>query len=126
MTKKLSIDNKTEIISSNLSSRELGKKHGVHHSVINDLNKESRDIMRAHWEAKSKRLGRPKKKSPEPLVIQKEEFEHEKIALKIKIEWLELLLEQSTEDRDYAHKILKSISKPIKDFDIVDLKKRHK
>jgi hypothetical protein len=80
--------------------------------------------MKAHWATKSQRRGRPKKAADNPLVTQQEEFNHERYALETKMGWLELLLKQATEDRDYAQKILKSIRQPIKNFEVADLKKK--
>lgn len=108
MIKKLSVDDKTAILSSPASSRELGKKYGVHHSVINDLRKEAKDIMKAHWEAKSQRRGRPKNETPDPLIVQENNFERERYGHKIKSEWLELQLKHALDERDYAQKLIKS------------------
>jgi hypothetical protein len=108
MKAKLSNKDKLEIISSTESTRSMGEKYGVHHSVISDLRTEARELMITHWEAKSKRHGRPRKE-----VKSQEEKAREKKLLhfEIKQDWLELCLRHACEERDDALQYVKASDK---------------
>jgi predicted DNA-binding protein YlxM (UPF0122 family) len=104
MSKKLTLSDKVEIsLSRQESLRELADRYGVHHSVIDDIFKESEKILMQYWDEKSKRKGRP----PTPLDAQAElmaQTDSEKkelnkqVALKqMRIDWLELQLKWANE-----------------------------
>jgi hypothetical protein len=86
----------------------MGEKYGVHHSVINDLREEAQEVMKLHWEAKSKRIGRPKNEGPTPLEVQEKSFARERQGFDIQRQWLELQLKHALNERDCAHGLIKS------------------
>ncbi len=84
--------------------RDLGNELDVHHSTIKSVREEAADVLRCYWDAKSKRVGRPRKEVPpaneelQQLQAQAEEAE-EQLALKqMRIDWLELKLKWSEEE----------------------------
>jgi len=92
MSKKLDIPTKVNIILSREQSlRELAATYRVHHSSIDDLFKESAEVLRQYWEEKSQRIGRPAKGHDEDGSDDKELTKQ--LALKqMRIDWLELQL----------------------------------
>jgi hypothetical protein len=88
--------------------RDLGNELDVHHSTIKSVREEAADVLRCYWDAKSKRVGRPRKEVPpaneelQQLEAQAEEAE-EQLALKqMRIDWLELKLKWSNEELSEA------------------------
>jgi predicted nucleic acid-binding Zn-ribbon protein len=88
--------------------RDLGNELDVHHSTIKSVREEAADVLRRYWDAKSKRVGRPRKEVPpaneelQQLKAQAEEAE-EQLALKqMRIDWLELKLKWSNEELSEA------------------------
>jgi hypothetical protein len=88
--------------------RDLGNELDVHHSSIISVRVEAADVLRRYWDAKSKRVGRPRKEVPpaneelQQLKAQAEEAE-EQLALKqMRIDWLELKLKWSNEELSEA------------------------
>lgn len=88
--------------------RDLGNELDVHHSTIKSVREEAADVLRCYWDAKSKRVGRPRKEVPpaneelQQLKAQAEEAE-EQLALKqMRIDWLELKLKWSNEELSEA------------------------
>ncbi len=71
MTKKLDINQKVDmVLSREKSLRDIGEEHGLHHSSVDDIYKESEEVLRDHWQEKSKRHGRPGK--PEELKLKEQ------------------------------------------------------
>ncbi len=88
--------------------RDLGNELDVHHSTIKSVREEAADVLRRYWDAKSKRVGRPRKEvfpvneELQQLKAQAEEAE-EQLALKqMRIDWLELKLKWSNEELNEA------------------------
>ncbi len=88
--------------------RDLGNELDVHHSTIKSVREEAADVLRRYWDAKSKRVGRPRKEvfpvneELQQLKAQAEEAE-EQLALKqMRIDWLELKLKWSNEELSEA------------------------
>ena len=101
--------------------RDLGNELDVHHSTIKAVREEAADVLHRYWDAKSKRVGRPRKEVPpdskelQQLKAQAEEAE-EQLALKqMRIEWLELKLKWSDEElREAKVKRAKQLKKKRK------------
>lgn len=101
--------------------RDLGEELDVHHSTIKTVREEAADVLRRYWDAKSKRVGRPRKEVPpdnkelQQLKAQAEEA-GEQLALKqMRIEWLELKLKWSDEElREAKVKRTKQLKKKRK------------
>ncbi len=101
--------------------RDLGEELNVHHSTIKTVREEAADVLRRYWDAKSKRVGRPRKEVPpdnkelQQLKAQAEEAE-EQLALKqMRIDWLELKLKWSDEElREAKVKRAKQLKKKRK------------
>ena len=69
MSQKLDIESKVDIVLSREESlRDIAAKYGVHHSSIDDLFKESAEVLNHYWEEKSSRKGRPEKEKPDDLL----------------------------------------------------------
>lgn len=98
-SKKLSIKNKVDIVLSREKSlRRIAAEYGVHHCSVDDIFKESGEILRRYWNEKSERKGRPPKakdmKGEESIKTEAEKKElSRQVALKqMRIDWLELQL----------------------------------
>ncbi len=84
--------------------RDLGEELDVHHSTIKAVREEAADVLRGYWDAKSKRVGRPRKKVPpaseelRQLKAQAEKAEEQLALRQIRIEWLELKLKWHVEE----------------------------
>lgn len=101
--------------------RDLGDELDVHHSTIKAVREEAADVLRRYWDAKSKRVGRPRTEVPpdnEDLLRLKAKAEEarEELALRqMRIEWLELKLKWSDEElRDAKVKRAKQLKKKRK------------
>ena len=65
MEKKLKLDDKVNIVlSRDQSLRKIAEKYQVHHSTIDDIFLESKELLTKYWEAKSNNVGRPKQTEP--------------------------------------------------------------
>jgi hypothetical protein len=98
--KKLDIDEKCTIaLSVHKSNRELGEKYGVHHSTINDIQKECKQVLYDHLENKPLQTGRPTKdQTSETAIVSETEIAElkKKCALQeLQIDYLKLQLEFS-------------------------------
>ena len=101
--------------------RDLGEELCVHHSTIKIVREEAADVLRRYWEAKSKRLGRPRKEVPpdneelHQLKTQTEEAREELALRQMRIEWLEQNLKWRDEElRDAKVKRAKQLKKKQK------------
>ena len=101
--------------------RDLGNDLDVHHSTIKAVREEAADVLRRYWDAKSKRVGRPRKEVPpahdelEQLNAQAQETKEELALRQIRIEWLELKLKWSDEElREAKVKRAKQLKKKRK------------
>lgn len=72
--KKLTTEEKLRLLSlsGEKSLRELAEEFGLHHSSIDEIINESKEILAEHWNEKAKRVGRPKKKVNEEEIKIKE------------------------------------------------------
>jgi hypothetical protein len=122
MNKKLTTEQKLAIVLSRTRSlRAIAEDYGVHHSIIDDIFKESEKLLHKYWHEKSMRTGRPSKAcdaSTDALT----QSEHEKqslekeLALKqMRIDFLELKLkwehERAQEEQRKVRKHLKKKKK---------------
>ncbi len=129
MKKKLDIPAKVNIVLSREQSlREIAAKHGVHHSSIDDLFKESTEVLTQYWEEKSQRIGRPGKAEDDE-VLNSESDNNElskQLALKqMRIDWLELQLKIEKE-RAAEAKLKKSVHLKKKEkIAIIELTTNH-
>ena len=122
MNKKLETEQKVEIVLSRIKSlRALADEHGVHHSTIDDICKESEKVLREYWTEKSERKGRPSK-APDNEVIELTKAQQEKASLQKELalkqmrnDFLELRLkwehERAQEEHRKARKQLKKKKK---------------
>lgn len=101
--------------------RDLGEELNVHHSTIKAVREEAADVLRRHWDAKSKRVGRPRKEVPpaneelQQLKAQAEEAEKQLALKQMRIDWLELKLKWSDEElREAKIKRAKQLKKKRK------------
>jgi hypothetical protein len=84
--------------------RDLGNELDVHHSTIKSVREEAADVLRRYWDAKSKRVGRPRKEvfpvneELQQLRSQAEEAEVQLALKQMRIDWLELKLKWSDEE----------------------------
>ena len=84
--------------------RDLGEELDVHHSTIKAVREEAADVLRRYWDAKSKRVGRPRTEVPpdnedlQRLKAQAKETREELALRQMRIEWLELKLKWSDEE----------------------------
>ncbi len=96
---KLSPQERVAIVLSDASSRELGEKYGVCHSRICDIRNEAIKILEQAWE--QRRPGRKAKPSPnqefEAVVQDQEKLTHENESLKMRNEWLEMMVKLEKE-----------------------------
>lgn len=61
MSKKLDRSKKVEIVTSREESlREIAARYGLHHSTIDELFKESEEVLSRYWDEKAEKVGRPK------------------------------------------------------------------
>lgn len=102
---KLTIDNKIEIaLSGDKSLRALGKQFGVHHSSIDDLRKDTKSLLKAHFESKT--AGRPKvivseeSKELKRVLAVNEQMKKENVLAMAKAEYAELRLKQERDRND--------------------------
>lgn len=98
--KKLDVDEKYTIaVSVNKSSRELGEEYGVHHSTINEIQNECKQVLYEHLENKPLQTGRPSKPvKPESALLSENEIAElkKKCALQeLQIAYLKLQVEFS-------------------------------
>ncbi|NQZ55903.1 MAG: hypothetical protein HRT88_00290 [Lentisphaeraceae bacterium] len=105
---KLSIEEKLLIMQSNDSSRAIGKKFNIHHSVVNDIRNEARALLSTHWEEKSQKVGRPVKPVEPVETVGLKEVELERYKHGVKEGWLKLKLDLMTGERDHALGLLKN------------------
>lgn len=112
MSQKLDITSKVDIVLSREKSlREIAADYEVHHSSIDDLFKESAEVLSRYWQEKSTRKGRPAKiPHDDNLNFEAEEKELMKqLSLKqMRIDWLELQL-KFKEDRAVEAKQKKAV-----------------
>ncbi len=101
--------------------RDLGNELDVHHSTIKAVREEAADVLRRYWDAKSRRVGRPRKdvspdsKELQQLKAQAEEAEKQLALKQMRIDWLELKLKWSDEDlREAKIKRAKQLKKKRK------------
>lgn len=99
MSKRLEHSDKVNIVLSREKTlRELAEQYDVHHSTIDDLFRESADILKKYWEEKSRRQGRPPSNEavkPEELIASEQQAQElrKQVDLKqMRIDWLELQL----------------------------------
>jgi predicted DNA-binding protein YlxM (UPF0122 family) len=122
MNKKLTLSDKVQIILSRRESlRELAERYGVHHSVIDDIFKESEKILTQYWAEKSKRKGRPSKPvdAQAELIAQtdaeKKQLNKQLAMKQMRIDWLELQLKWAKERAAEAgQKVPKQLKKKKK------------
>ena len=105
---KLSIEDKLFIMQSNDSSRAIGKKFNIHHSVVNDIRNEARALLSTHWKDKSKKVGRPENPVEPVETVELKEVELERYKHGVKEGWLKLKLDLMTDERDHAVALLKN------------------
>ena len=105
---KLSIENKLLIMQSNDSSRVIGKKFDIHHSVVNDIRNEARALLSTHWKEKSQKVGRPVNPVEPVETVELKEVELERYKHGVKEGWLKLQLNLMTDERDHAVNLLKN------------------
>lgn len=92
---KLSPEDRVAIVRSARSSRELGEDYEVHHSRICVIRKEADEILQQAWAGR--RPGRKAKPKPNPLEavqLNQGNLRHENESLKMRVEWLELMVKQ--------------------------------
>jgi len=101
--------------------RDLGNELDVHHSTIKAVREEAADVLRRYWDAKSKRVGRPRTEVPpdnedlQRLKAQAEETREELALRQMRIEWLELKLKWSEEElREAKVRRQKQLKKKLK------------
>jgi hypothetical protein len=122
MNKKLTTEQKIQIaLSREKSLRDIGAEYGVHHSVIEDIFKESEQLLSEYWTKKSKRVGRPAKQVDvnEEAQLQSEQkeksFEKELALKQMRIDFLELKLKWARErEQEHQLKINKQLKKKKK------------
>ena len=114
MKKKLTTQQKIEIaLSREKSLRDIGAEYGVHHSVIEDIFKESETLLSEYWTEKSKRVGRPAKQvnvteeTQKRTEQEKQAFEKELALKQMRIDFLELKLKWAKE-REQEHQLKKN------------------
>jgi hypothetical protein len=88
------------------SLRATAENYGVHHSIIDDIRKESADVLTQYWTQKRERVGRPVQARPnETEEAHKAELEQlqYKLALKeMRVDYLELKLKHALErEKEY-------------------------
>lgn len=112
MIKKLDIATKVNIVLSREQSlRDIAATHDVHHSSIDDLFKESSEVLMQYWQEKSKRIGRPAEAQDEGIIDSESDNKEltKQLALKqMRIDWLELQL-KFKEDRAAEAKQKKAV-----------------
>lgn len=101
--------------------RDLGEELDVHHSTIKAVREEAAGVLRRYWDAKSKRVGRPRTEAPpehedlQQLKAQAEEAEKQLALRQMRIDWLELKLKWSDEElREAKIKRAKQLKKKRK------------
>jgi len=101
--------------------RDLGGELDVHHSTIKAVREEAAAVLHRYWDAKSKRVGRPRTEVPpeheelQQLKAQAEEAREELALRQMRIEWLELKLKWSDEElREAKVKRAKQLKKKRK------------
>jgi hypothetical protein len=120
--KKLENSDKVNLVLSREQAlRELAKQYDVHHSTIDEVFKESAEVLKKYWDEKSQRQGRPPvqtdSKSEELKASEQEAQELRKqMDLKqMRIDWLELQLkwehERAAEAKQKRSKQLKKKKK---------------
>ena len=120
--KPLSPEQKLQAVQSgDKTLRDLGEELDVHHSTIKAVREEAADVLRRYWDAKSRRVGRPRTEAPpehedlQRLKAQAEEAREELALRQIRIEWLELKLKWSDEElRDAKVKRARQLKKKRK------------
>ena len=102
--KKLKTSDKVDIaLSREKSLRQIASRYDVHHSSIDEILKESSEVLEKYWQEKSERQGRPAKVTEdnreEELKLAEEKKELQKqLALKqMRIDWLQLQLKWEAE-----------------------------
>jgi len=103
--KKLKTSDKVDIaLSREKSLRQIASRYDVHHSSIDEILKESSEVLEKYWQEKSERQGRPAKvtednRREEELKLAEEKKELQKqLALKqMRIDWLQLQLKWEAE-----------------------------
>lgn len=122
MSNKLNVNQKVAVaLSHDKSLREIAGQYGVHHSSIDDIYKESEEILRQYWQKKSKRKGRPAQQQDvqsEQLTkaeLEKKELTKQLALKQMRIDWLELQLkwqhERAREENSKSNKQLKKKKK---------------
>ena len=103
-TKKLKTSDKVDIaVSREKSLRQIASKYDVHHSSIDEILKESSEVLQEYWQEKSERKGRPAKVTEDnreeesKLAEEKKELQKELALKQIRIDWLELQLKWEAE-----------------------------
>lgn len=95
--KKLTQQDKLDIVQSPQSGRSLAEKYGVHQSTVSEIRREARELLLGHWDKKSASVGRPAK-NEEPEKISKEEYDlliKEKRIAEMQRDWARLNQEQA-------------------------------
>ena len=117
MSKKLETEDKLDIVLSRSDSlRKIGSQYDVHHSTIEDVFNESRDVLLKHWEEKSNQVGRPKNQfevCPEKAILEVEVEELKKsLAIKsMKLDYSNLQLKWADERSESKNKKNKHLKK---------------
>jgi hypothetical protein len=90
------------------SLREIAEKHNLHHSTVDEIKKESEEVLKKYWEEKSRRIGRPREiktkqeKQMEGLEKELKEKEKEMGKKEMRIDWLNLQLKWARErEKEY-------------------------
>jgi DNA primase len=83
----------TIVSSGEKSLRHIASDYGIHHSTVDDIRKEGKEVLCQYWDAKSSRIGRPPKESSRDSHGETIAALEKKLALKqMRIDWLELQL----------------------------------
>ena len=102
--KKLKTSDKVDIaLSREKSLRQIASKYDVHHSSIDDILKESSEVLEKYWQEKSERKGRPSKvtedtrEAESKLAEEKKELQKQLALKQMRIDWLQLQLKWEAE-----------------------------
>jgi len=132
MSKKLTTEQKLEIaLSQTKSLRALADEHGVHHSTIADICKESKHVLKKYWTEKSKRKGRPHKTADAEMIElkkseqQKASLEKELALKQMRIDFLQLQAKWAHERaQEEQRKVAKQLKKKEK-IELIELANQH-
>lgn len=95
--KKLKTSDKVDIaMCRDKSLRKIASQYGVHHSSVDEILKESSEVLERYWQEKSERQGRPGKvkevngEEASKLTEEKKELQKQLALKQMRIDWLEL------------------------------------